>query len=534
MKIAKWIYPLIILGLTSLVYGKFLWNPIVFDDIYFFLTPEATLEKFTSSFNLLSVRWLAYATLAFPLKFFGTDLINFRLPALLLHAATGVALFLTLKEVYALPTFSLAKNNSKQTLSLLALLSACIFVTHPIAAYAAGYLIQRTIVLATLFSLLSLLTYLRYLSTKSTWLLFCSLCMYLLAVLSKEHAIMLPAFILVISMMLDKNLFKQKLIISFFIMCGIIGLYVVLQKAGLIGHVYEPDASPMLIAEGTTYSHPLLLSIIGQCCLYFKYLALLVFPNPAWLSIDMRETFPTNIWSLQLVGMIGFFSYGFIAFKLVFKRNSYSLLGLALLFPWILFFTELSVVRIQESFVLYRCYLWMPGIFIAIPLLLTKINIKSLYALLIFIVLCFSGLTINRLTTFSHPLLLWDDARILLGDNLNYPGADRIFYNCGIEFKNLYQYQDAITNLKVAIQIRPNYSPYLTALGNTYALSMDYYNAIYSYQQAIKVDPNQARTYQLLGLAYSKTNQNELAKDSYLKACTLGRKDVCESSGNTP
>ncbi|EFK97765.1 hypothetical protein LDC_0180 [sediment metagenome] len=75
----------------------------------------------------------------------------------------------------------------------MSLLAALVFVMHPVAVYGAAYLIQRTILLATLFSLLSWLCVLRGLEERKPLWLWLSVLCYVDAVLSKEHAVMVPA-----------------------------------------------------------------------------------------------------------------------------------------------------------------------------------------------------------------------------------------------------------------------------------------------------------------------------------------------------
>lgn len=65
-----------------------------------------------------------------------------------------------------------------------------LFALHPLAVYAVGYLIQRSILMATLFALLACWAFVRGLQTRSPAWFTGALLSYLLAVLSKEHAVM--------------------------------------------------------------------------------------------------------------------------------------------------------------------------------------------------------------------------------------------------------------------------------------------------------------------------------------------------------
>src|SRR3989344_4265991 len=65
-----------------------------------------------------------------------------------------------------------------------------LFALHPVAVYAVGYLIQRSILMAALFAVLACWAFVRGLQTQRVAWHAGALLSYLLAVLSKEHAVM--------------------------------------------------------------------------------------------------------------------------------------------------------------------------------------------------------------------------------------------------------------------------------------------------------------------------------------------------------
>ena len=72
---------------------------------------------------------------------------------------------------------------------------ALIFAIHPVAVYAVGYVVQRSILMATFFALLMQLAYLRgLLSGQVRWLVLAAVA-YFLAVFSKEHSVMVLALL---------------------------------------------------------------------------------------------------------------------------------------------------------------------------------------------------------------------------------------------------------------------------------------------------------------------------------------------------
>ncbi|MGZ5574507.1 MAG: hypothetical protein ACXWEO_05730, partial [Methylobacter sp.] len=83
---------------VTLLYGQFLWNPVVFDDIYFF---DGTVhEEYLGKVFSFDLRWLPYATFEWTRSLLGLDLIWFRLGNLGLHLALVVTLFLFLRRLF--------------------------------------------------------------------------------------------------------------------------------------------------------------------------------------------------------------------------------------------------------------------------------------------------------------------------------------------------------------------------------------------------------------------------------------------------
>ena len=195
---------LLLIAVVATLYGQFLSSPLVFDDLYYFmLDNEGNQRVSTFHFELFQIRSLPYATLAWTKAWFGLDLINFRIGNLLLHAGVVLALFFFLATLFT----TVIGDNKKEALSprTAAFFAALLFALHPVSTYAVAYLIQRGIVMATLFSLLGLLAYLQgSIRQKPVWLWLSVPC-YFFAVYAKEQAIMLPAVLMGLTVQLNKE-----------------------------------------------------------------------------------------------------------------------------------------------------------------------------------------------------------------------------------------------------------------------------------------------------------------------------------------
>jgi hypothetical protein len=527
----SWLLPSIALLLSvAMLYGQFLWNPIIFDDLPFFMVDDLGGQPVDSStFSLLGLRSLPYATLAWTKAWFGTSLIYFRLGNLLLHAATVLAIYAFLKTLFT--TLYVGKSTDSLTANQAAILVAFLFALHPISTYSVGYLVQRTMLMATLFSLLSMLAYAKgCVENKPLWMWAC-VPLYYLAVYAKEHAIMLVAVLGALTVLLHpdwRTKLQKRWLLFATLLC--IALLVVLTRKELIGSAYEPDAKDMLDKDFGPLAYP--YSVLTQCGLFFKYILLWIWPNIMWTSIDMREPFVRSFLAPQLAALALYLVWGGIALWLLAKRGNKALAGFSMLYPWVMFFTELVTVRIQEPFVLYRSYLWASAGLTVLPVLLAGFNRRILLLVFSAVGLTFGMLSMERMATFSNPILVWEDAKKLVDGKANVLGAERIYYNLGRHQFLSGMLDESQKNLQKAISIEPDYPQPHGVLGALHLKQEQWGAAIseYSAAQAISEKRNQApRSLYLLGRARAYEGSgalNEAAND-YLKACRIDER-VCE------
>lgn len=532
----------LLLGLAAAaIYGQFLWNPVVFDDIYFF---DGTVHAgYLGKLFSLDLRWLPYATFEWTRSLLGLDLIWFHLGNLALHIANVILLFLFLRRLFevVLPDKKVVVSDTAPLAALspawLAFFGALIFALHPAAVYAVTYLSQRSILMATLFTLVMWRLFLEGVIRENRWWLLASAAAYFLAVLSKENAIMAPAVALSMLLLLrEPSLQMFRRVSPTVVLYGLIAVFVVFQVKfrHLLGQAYEVNGSDMLArlaAQDPEFKLSLAypLSVLTQSFLFFKYLLLWIVPSPAWMSVDMVEDFARRLWSLpQLLGLIAFVLYPIVAIRLLLQRGTTGLLGFALLSPWLLFATELSTIRIQESFVIYRSYIWMAGLFAAMPFLLQKLPAKRAVAVLIAVVLVMIPATWIRLTTFSHPLLLWDDAARLLENKENRPGVERIYYNRGLMLSNVKLYPQAIEDYSKAISIYPQYSYAYNDRGAAYLEMKNYPQALNDFTRAIALNPQSYRSYLGRAQVYEALNNSDAARLDYRESCLKGATQGCQ------
>lgn len=345
---------------------------------------------------------------------------------------------------------------------------------------------------------------------------------------------MLPAVLVAMSILLREDwhefLKKQWRIMLVFLA---IAAWVVLAKKGLLGTVYEIYAPEMLVAsdaKDVNLNHP--LSVLTQSWLFFKYMALWVFPNPNLMSADIREPFASSLWSGYMAAFLSFLAWGGLSVWLLLKRGRLGLLGFSMLFPWLMFMPELSTVRIQESFVLYRSYLWAVGACAVLPLLLDSLDKRIATIVVWAIALAMFPISMDRLASFSHPLLLWDDAVKLVKDSPNLPGTYRIYYNRGTELFKVDDYDGAIEDLKLSAKLNPEWPFPLNNLGAAYGKKGEWALSVAAFSEAISIAQQKQmgvnpRPYLGRAMSYEQMGRFDLALSDYKLTCKLMNKG-CE------
>lgn len=449
----RWLPATVLTAVAFALYGPFLGSPAVFDDFYLF--QGAMLDEYARSPFRLTLRWLPYASLGWTAMLAGENIVWMRLGNVVLHALTAIALYALLARLF-LVMGELRDADAQRRWCALA--GALIFVAHPVAVYGVAYLVQRAIVMATLFSLLSWLALWEGLArARRDWLLLSALC-YFLAVFSKEHAVAAPAVALLLIYPGDTAA-RLRFALPAVVLYGITAVLVTLVSRGVLGSAYEPSALDMLSRLAADheplvleYAYP--LSALTQTLLFFKYLLLWALPHPAWMSVDMRQDFATGFSELRYVaGALAFAAWGVAGWVLL--RRSWLLAAVAMLAPWALFAVEFSAVRIQEPFVLYRSYLWMPLAFAVLPMILARLPPFVTFALPVAVVTALFPVSIDRLRSFGDPLALWQDAEKLLRARPQAIGAERIHNNMAFALKEKGRLAEALQVYERAIELNP-------------------------------------------------------------------------------
>lgn len=506
---------LLVLAVIAL-YGQSIYNPLMFDDLNQ-LNSERIFTQYGGNLSIFQVRWVSYGTFALTHKLLGESWVWFRVSNILLHMGTVLAIFWFYRTLY----LAVSRDATQRAIGVapqgLAFAGALLFAVHPTSVYAVAYLLQRSIVMATLFSVLSLGCLLKgMLKSKSGWY-FASGLFYVLAVFSKEHSVLILIVALVLVVLVRKPSLRELREFWWVLPIGLAVATALLSYYGdIFGKAFDAVSRNYLdiLAKQNPDIHKQAygLSIMNQGYLFFKYLVLWFFPYPSWMSVDIREIFPVSFFSFpESLGFAAFLIWPVVAIRLFFQGGEKGLFGFGMLFPWLLFLSELAVVWVQDPFVIYRNYLWMAGMPAMLPLLFKRLSRTQGIALLAVVVISAGGVAINRLATFKSELAAWNDAVAYNEDHRDRLGKDRLYVGRGGAYLKSGNAELGLADFKKALELNPAKSDNWLNRGTAYFVMQAYPAAVEDYSKAIELDKTNLKAYFNRAAAYNQMDRDDLA-----------------------
>lgn len=514
----------ILLLLTAIVYVPFLNNPLVFDDVSFF---DRAISFYANAHFDFNLRWFPYTTMGVTWVFAGDTPWVYRIQNLLLHGANVLLILLLLRLWIGI---FVTEPILLQKCLVGAWVAALVFACHPLAVYGTGYLVQRSILMATFFMLVMQIAYLKGLLEGSWRMMVIAVAGYFVTVFSKEHALLAPAILLPLTWILrTRIMISRGALISVWGAMILIGAIVVMKSVGILGEPYEFQAAQLLSLQGAPQDAFSLhvLSLLTQAKLFFKYCALMLFPNPAWMSIDMRESFFVSYTEFSAwLGLLAYVGYGVGALALLLKRGRLALLGLAMLYPWVLFPIEFTAIRTQEIFVLYRAYLWLPGFMLLWVLLVSLLPTVRLIWLSTMVFLAHLPFSWNRLWVMSDNYRLWDDAvQLLHGEDK--VGAQRIYYGRAFASGEKQDYEKAIADFRKSLDFDPSNDKVHMMLAKSLYQSGRYREAADELTRMIELNRNDGEAFFRRSVSYKALGDTVAASQDLQRSCELGYTFSC-------
>ena len=457
----------------------------------------------------LKPRLFSYGSFVWLQDMFGTGWWKQRLVNLAIHIGVILALWGFYREILRFVAPSEIADSREPVASFHespALgLAIGFFALNPVAVYAVAYLIQRSILMATLFVVLALFFFALGLAHKQTGYYLLSLLCYVLAVASKEHAVMAPLAAVPVYILIVRPSGRQLTLIAAIGggLVAIMGALLALKYGDIIGQpfdqyskIYLQQLAP-LGPDVQKNAYP--LSIINQAYFFFAYVLHWLLPYAGWMSIDMRPPFPVKLASFpQVLGIIGYLAVVIGGVYLVIRHRDWrALVGLSLLLPATLFVTEFSTVWVQDPFVLYRSYLWAIGLPGLVFFLFHGTSPRVLLAIGLVLGGLFVWQALDRVYSLSTTERIWTDTIEKLPDDPRSVGRWFPFINRAEVYLDQNRYEEAYRDFQTASQLGDQ------GMG-TYNIGALFYLVGKSQDSLAALDAAEKQGYDLFNLDYQR------------------------------
>ncbi len=519
------IFAALLIAATLAIYLPGIGNSLVFDDAR--LTDGTIFDSY-GSLLVLRPRTLSYGSFVWVKALFGEAWWVQRVVNLLLHLGVAAGLYVLFRDLLRSTQFSEAtKADPHFEASCRAALriGVALFALNPVAVYAVAYLIQRSTVMAALFVVLACAAWVRGLRTRRAAWFAAALVAYVLAVMSKESAFMAATLAVPLYVFVARPGWKR--------IAGVVGIALVatIAIAAVLYSVYGSivgvafDTSSRLYALQLEAQSPGIsarlfpLSVLNQAAQFFHYGVLWLIPNIQWMAIDLRPAFPLSYFAFpQVLGALAFVALlAGSAWLLLRRSDALGLLGLCLLCPALLFFSEFVTVWVQDPFVLYRSYLWalvVPGL---VALLLIGWKPKTLYPVGVVLAALFGALALERVLSFNDELSVWNDAvdKIDLRADANAVGRWRPYLNRGTYYLERDRAEEALEDFTRADQLGEVQGSARFSMGVALQMMKKHDEALAAFAKAESMGFNEAGLYYQRGESQMALRRFGDAADSY-------------------
>ncbi|MCD4735869.1 MAG: tetratricopeptide repeat protein [Bacteroidales bacterium] len=427
----------------------------------------------------------------------GEDPLIFHLGNVLIHTLNGLILFYLLKELI----------NS----NYLSLLFSLLFLVHPVNAQAVGWIPGRSDTLMTFFFFTCFLTFIIYLKKDNYIHLSIGFICFLLALLSKETAVIFPFVIGVYYLtQLDKPLKSQKFII---VLSGfvIVFLFWYIIRSSVVGSS-DVDSQTTIFRNITNYLFPGILAVFAK--MFFP----LNSPLDPFLSIE-------NL----IIGAFVLAIIILVAAVKGFRDKKMAIIGMAWTFLFIL-----PPLVIKGGTNEHWIYVSLPGFFVFLNSLrwpAIKINKRILFLASLVLIVLFAFRANARSTVYKDYDNFLDAA---ISGNPNYA----MYYDMrGALKKSRGKYNEALEDYSNAIRINPKKVTFYLRRATLYAYLKKKDKALKDFTTILKLDSINVNAFFLRAnlLAEQKNYKNAIGDYSNyirlaLKNASITKQDISYSA----
>jgi len=421
-------------------------------------------------------------------SFWKLNAFGYHITNILFHILTAILVYYLLNLI-----------SKKRGISLV---SALLFVAHPVFTSAVTYISGRGEILAAFFMLLSFVLYIKATNLKHIYL---SLVSFIIAILCKEIAtLLLLLFVLYeVTLQADNGQLLQRLKKKCLPFFTITGIYLLLRMF-------------LLRFMDTSLSDPG-TSMLTKSAIAVKalgiYIRLLFLP----LGLHMERVVSPQVDLYSIITLILLLS----ALVWSYKKSRLVYFGFAWFILTLIPVSGILSFGTRANMAEHWLYIPSIGFFLAITTILSnsleKYKFNKLIALLgVGLILTFyCTLTIRRNAEWRDPVTFYET-------NLKYTPNNHILHNnLGSQYKRIGDFKNATASYKKAIQINPNFGKAYDNLGNLYFEIGKIDKAIEFHKKALELEPNNPKARNNLACTYGKKGLYNLAIQEHKKALEL-------------
>lgn len=414
------------------------------------------------------------------------------------HILTTIALFYLL--------FKLFKNRT------LAFLTSLVFLIHPAQTEAVTYVSGLGDPLSGLFTILGIIFYLKFRDSgdrpSNSWYYFAAIVMYILALLSKDSAVVMPALVVLADFFYLPAEFsiKQKLKIvaqgvwPFFI---VFGIYTLLRATSLnfinTFNLYD---------EQNDFTSSFWTRLFTFFSVMTRYFVLMFWPT----NLHFEKIIPiaTSLFASQqvIIGVLITTTLSALGLTQI-KRNPIISFGVF----WFLFrLFPHSNLLVPTAGLMHDHWLYLPlvGIFLGLFYVLLKhLNRNVVIGITVLMLAFFGFQTIARNREWKDPITFYKQT-------LEYsPNNYRVVNNLGKSYAEARRFEEAIEIYMKAIELEPGVSVAHHNLGNSYLQLGKTEKAIQKFNDAIELQPDFIFSYNALAKYYLESGDYQSARETY-------------------
>jgi tetratricopeptide (TPR) repeat protein len=448
-------------------------------------------------------RPIGYLSFALDYHFHKLDVWGYHLVNLAIHIVNAVLVWWLVMLTMATPVMK-AQPISRHK-GAMALFTALLFVSHPLATQSVTYIVQRLASLATLFYLLSLALYVKGRvreGNKDTRVYFYyagSVLCAILGMLTKEIVFTLPfALVLYEFSFIRTDTWKFDLKDrGVQIPVIILVIFVALFFLNFSFEIF--NSIPPLLNQGYDYPITAREYLLTQFSVILTYIRLFILP----VNQNMDYDYPISHSLLEWHTLFGLLSLVGIFVAAIFLVRRYRLISFGIFWFFLTFSVESSVIPISQNVIFeHRTYLPSIGFFLA----LTGVVFYFIWdryrqvsvGVLVLLVLTNAVLTYERNKVWKSEYSLWADCL------KKSPNKPRPLCNYGKALADAGNASEALTYYDKAIKLNPQFYDVYYNRGNAKTKLGDDLGAIADYEETLRINPYYANAHYNLGNALAR------------------------------